>query len=235
MRLSDFTHEKGREARHRLAATVAHFDTDALKLAESGSFHVEPMDFNAIRAADLEALAEMARILGQPGEAEIWLRRVSAIRDAFQAKMVVDGLPYDLEGSGETPIVQASAGQFVTLFGGLPTAEQAERLVQQLQEPRFWTPFPVCTSPATDSTFAPDVYWRGNVWPSINWLVAKGLRRYGYAELAAELGRRGISLLETSGFYEYYQPLSGAGLGGRDYTWATALVDIALDAQAAFD
>lgn len=221
-----FTHEGGRALRHQLAQTIVEADTDVAALTAQGSFSIEPMDYNAIRVADLEALAEMAAALDKPADAERWRDRAETIRVAFRQKMVVDGRPYDLEGAGEQPVVQDSAGQFVTLFGGCPTEAQAAELVAQLQTERFWTPFPVPTSPTDAGTFAPDVYWRGNVWPCVNWLICQGLRRYGYHDLARELAAHGLALLEQSGFREYYHPLTGAGLGGDHFSWATVMLDM---------
>lgn len=233
MGFEQFTHEGGRERRIELAKVVVEHDTDPEALANVGAFIIESMDFNAIRVADLESLAEIAAILGRSDEAAGLLGRASAIREAFQAKMVIDGRPYDLEGADERPVMMDSAGQFITLFGGCPTPEQAELLVSQLQEPRFWTPFPVPTSPTDAPTFAPDIYWRGNVWPSVNWLIFNGLRRYGYHDLAREFAGRSLELLRQSGFWEYYHPLTGAGLGGGTFSWAAAIVDMAATAQEA--
>lgn len=229
MGLTHFTHEGGRSARHDLAHRIVEFDTDAAALAEAGSFYIEPMDYNAIRAADMEALAAMAAALGKPDEARQWSQRVQRVRDAFQAKMIVDGLPCDLEGLAEQPVMPPSAGQVMTLFGGCPTPEQADRLAAMLQKERFWTSFPVPTSPTDAATFQPDVYWRGNVWPSVNWLVYQGLRRYGYHDLADALAERSYALLRQTGFWEYYHPITGAGLGGGVFSWATVMLDMAAD------
>jgi glycogen debranching enzyme len=227
MDLDHFSHEAGRSARLKLAEVLDKYDTDPTTLAEHGCFHVEPMDYNAIRAADMDAMAEIALLLDKPNESANWQRRAEAIREAFRAKMIVDGLPYDLAGLDEQPILQASAGQFVTLFGGCPTLEQAKQLVKQLQQERFWTPFPIPTSPTDAETFAPDTYWRGNVWPCINWLVYQGLLRYGYQELANELAARSLALLQQSGFWEYYHPLTGQGLGGNIFSWSSVILDMA--------
>ncbi len=226
MGFQNFSHEAGRAARLKLAEVIVAHDTDPAALAREGSFMIEPMDYNAIRAADLEGLAEIAAILGKPDEAASLQARVDAIRAAFQSKMIIDGRPYDLEGADERPVVMDSAGQFVTLFGGCPTPEQADRLVNQLREARFWTPFPISTSPTDAPTFAPDTYWRGNVWPCVNWLIFRGLRRYGYDDLARELAERSLDLLEQTGFWEYYHPLTGEGLGGSTFSWAAVMLDM---------
>jgi glycogen debranching enzyme len=151
---------------------------------------------------------------------------VEAVRDGFRSRMIVDGLPYDLMGLEETPILQANAGQFVTLFGGLPTPEQAEQLVCQLQKANFWTAFPITNTPTDSPEYAPEHYWRGNVWPCLNWLIYRGLRRYGYHDLAQELASRSFTLLEQSGFWEYYHPETGQGLGGHTFSWAAVMLDM---------
>lgn len=231
MKIDAFTHEAGRSARHDLARIIVEYDTDALALAEAGSFHLETIDFNAIRAADMETMADIAVILGKPDEAAAWQQRVKQVQQAYQRKMIVgDGeRAYDLEGIAEWRVVQDSAGQLMTLISSLPTEEQVKNLVRQLTEPRFWTPFPVTTTPTDAPAFDPATYWRGNVWSCVNWLIYRGLRRYGYDRVADQLAERSLALLEQSGFWEYYHPLTGEGLGGQAFSWAVVLLDMSFD------
>lgn len=227
MKLETFEHAAGRHARLGLAEQITKYDADARALTEGGWFSVESMDYNAVRVADMEALAKIAEALGKPEDVGMWERRIEAVRRAFQAKMIFNDRPYDLAGSDEQPILQDSAGQFTTLFGGMLTRAQVDGLVNQLRESRFWTPFPITTSPTDDAKFDPETYWRGNVWPCVNWLIYQGLRRYGCDDLADELAARGMGLLEQSGFWEFYHPMTGEGLGGTQFSWATLMVDMA--------
>jgi glycogen debranching enzyme len=224
--LDKYIPEEGRAARIKMVGELIRYDYDPMALAEHGSFHVESLEINAIRAADMEAMSKIAQVLGRPVESARWLDRVEAVRQGFRSKMIVNNLPYDLAGLDEKPILQSNAGQFVTLFGGLPTHDQAERLVRQLQETNFWTSFPITNTPTDSSDFSPADYWRGNVWPCLNWLIYQGLRRYGYDDLANELAARSFALLEKSGFWEYYHPETGEGLGGQEFSWATVILDI---------
>jgi glycogen debranching enzyme len=224
--LDKYVPEAGRAARIKMVKELIRYEYDPVALAEHGCFHVESLEMNAIRAADLEAMAKIAHVLGMPAESSRWLRRADAVREGFRSKMIVDGLPYDLEGLDEKPILQANAGQFVALFGGLPTPEQAERLVWQLQESCFWTAFPITNTPTDSLEYSPEDYWRGNVWPCLNWLIYRGLRRYGYDDLADRLAVRSFALLEQSGFWEYYHPKTGQGLGGKDFSWAAVMLDM---------
>ena len=224
--LDKYIPEEGRAARIKMVEELIRWDYDAIALAERDCFHVESLEINSIRAADLEAMANIAHVLGKPTESAIWLGRAEAVREGFRSKMIVDGLPYDLVGLDETPILQANAGQFVTLFGGLPTYDQAERLVNQLQKSSFWTSFPITNTPTDSPEFSPVDYWRGNVWPCLNWLIYHGLRRYGYDDIADQLAFRSFALLEQSGFWEYYHPETGQGLGGQEFSWAAVILDM---------
>jgi glycogen debranching enzyme len=224
--LEQYIPEAGRAARIQMVEELVRHDYDPTLLAEHGCFHVESLEMNGIRAADMEAMAKIALTLGKPAESTAWLGRAEAVRAGFRSKMLVKGLPYDLAGLDEKPILQANAGQFVTLFGGLPTPEQAEQLVCQLQESNFWTSFPITNTPTDSPEFAPEHYWRGNVWPCLNWLIYQGLRRYGYHDLADELASRSFVLLKQSGFWEYYHPETGQGLGGHSFSWAAVMLDM---------
>ncbi|MCI0713062.1 MAG: hypothetical protein L0154_23100 [Chloroflexi bacterium] len=121
MKLKSFSHEAGRDARLNLARVVTEHEGNAATLAEAGWFSIKTLDFNAIRAADMEAMGKIAVVLGKHHDVEMWQQRVERIRDGFQAKMMFEDRPYDLEDPEEQPIRQDSAGQFITLFGGLPT------------------------------------------------------------------------------------------------------------------
>jgi glycogen debranching enzyme len=226
------TYEEGRLARVTLAARLIEYRCEADALARDGSFCVEALDYNAIRAADLEAVAFIAEALGKESEALMWRQRAATVQNAVQHKMILNGYPYDLEGPDERPVIQESAAQYIALFGGCVTTEQAARLVEQLRQPAHWPVFPVPTTPTSAGAFVPDRYWRGNVWLSVNWLIDMGLRRYGYRQMASQLVERSMALVEQTGFWEYYHPLTGQGLGASPYSWSAIVLDLVARARA---
>ena len=63
-------------------------DYDPIVLAERGGFHVESLEINSIRAADMEAMAKIAEALGKPTESARWFGRVDAMREGFRSKMI---------------------------------------------------------------------------------------------------------------------------------------------------
>ena len=78
-------------------------------------------------------------------------------------------------------------------------------------------------SPA-DPGFQPTRYWRGPVWPILNWVLQRGLERYGYRERAAQVRQAVVDLSRSAGFWEHFDPLTGKGHGGAQFAWTAALV-----------
>jgi len=55
-------------------------------------------------------------------------------------------------------------------------------------------------------------------------MLADGLARNGLADDAEAINADSLALLSAGGFAEYYDPLTGEGLGGRQFTWTAAMV-----------
>ena len=123
---------------------------------------------------------------------------------------------------------------FAPLFAGVATRAQAERLVAEwLRDPgRFGGAFPVAGTPHEDPASLDNEYWRGRVWPPLNYIVYRGLRRYGYDEDAACVARAGDEMFRRSWddggrSYENFNQRTGEGGDSPDaepfYTWGTLL------------
>jgi alpha,alpha-trehalase len=61
------------------------------------------------------------------------------------------------------------------------------------------------------------------VWVIVNWLAAEGLARYGFDGHADALREMTCELVRAAGDSEYYDPRTGAGIGGRGFSWSAAL------------
>ncbi len=78
--------------------------------------------------------------------------------------------------------------------------------------------------------FSPVQYWRGPVWINIDWFLMHGLANYGYSEQAERLRQTIVNLCQEQGFYEYYDPITGAGQGSDLFSWTAALLlDVLMD------
>lgn len=230
MRLSaDPTDDEARLARKDLVARLIAYDCDAAALAHDGYFYVESVDFNAIRAFDLLALADIADALSKADDAAGWRAKAGQVQAAITAKMLDDdGHLCDLDGLSERPITEPTAGEFVTLCGAGLSQSQAAGLAARLTHADYWPRYPVPTSPVSAALFRPDRYWRGNVWLQLNWLIWHGLRKYGFHAEADDLAQRSLALVAAQGFHEYFNPLTGAGHGSFPHSWSALVLDMLL-------
>ncbi|MDE2979878.1 MAG: trehalase family glycosidase [Gemmatimonadota bacterium] len=183
------------------------------------------VDLCSYRALDLECLARIGRILGDPAEAD----RLEAERRRLVAGMnrvlwsESAGLYLDELPGGHSPRVAAS--NFLPLIAGVPSARRARRMVGVLRDPaRFWGEWVLPTISRDDPAFDDQQYWRGSIWPPMNYLVLQGLRRYGFDELASELAWKGALMfladLRRTGFCrENFDARNGRGRGHRFQSW----------------
>ena len=72
--------------------------------------------------------------------------------------------------------------------------------------------------------FESERYWRGPVWSIMNYMISHGLEHEGEYSLAKRIKDDTIKLIEVSGMYEYFNPHTGKGLGGHDFSWTAAIL-----------
>ena len=91
--------------------------------------------------------------------------------------------------------------------------------------PNLRWPLPPSTSPE-EPEFHPRSYWRGPVWPVMNWLLWWSLVKAGEKGRAIQLRNHGLAQLSDGRFGEYYEPFTGEPLGSDEQSWTAA---VALD------
>jgi hypothetical protein len=128
---------------------------------------------------------------------------------------------------------------------GLPDLpeEIGRRLVEEhlLNRREFLTPVAPPSVAIGEPSYEPDGgrgpirrYWRGPTWVNAAWLLWLGLRRLGYNDAAQRMASGLIGAVEREGLREYYDPLTGKGLGAKDFAWSGLIAELAdPDPQAA--
>jgi len=118
----------------------------------------------------------------------------------------------------------------------------ARRLVEEhlLDPEQFWLPVPPPSVSASEPSFSVNDrflglrrYWRGPTWVNSAWLVWMGLLRLGYEEQAADLAGRLIGAVARAGLREYYHPITGRGMGARDFAWSALAAELIAQDPAA--
>ena len=184
------------------------------------------VDLCSYRALDLESLSEIATIVGDPSTAQRLradcrrlARAMNRVLWSEAAGLYLDELPSGLS-------TRVAASNFLPLTAGIPDARQARRLLAALSDPtRFWGDFVLPTISRDDPAFSDQQYWRGSIWPPMNYLVLQGLRRYGFDALAAELAEKGAAMFladrrRTGWCRENFDARTGEGQGRRFQSWA---------------
>ena len=74
--------------------------------------------------------------------------------------------------------------------------------------------------------FRENFYWRGPCWLNTAYFAIRGLFDYGYKELALELTHNILNWCSNNSdhIYEYYNPITGKGLGAKDFGWSSTFI-----------
>jgi hypothetical protein len=203
-------------------------DYDESRIREICPFLIQDPLFNSILCRANESLGRIAEIIGaSPQPPRVWAERTEA---AIRTKLWHDQHSmfdaYDLV-SGKLIEVDTAAG-FMPLYAGAPTREQAEQLYHRLNSASFCALHQgnCYTIPNYDTAktgFDRSNYWRGPIWININWMLAQGLRRYGYTLKADSLQKDLLQLPVRFGFHEYFDSFDGTGYGSDNFSWTAAL------------
>jgi glycogen debranching enzyme len=88
------------------------------------------------------------------------------------------------------------------LYTRIASSERAELVAQTLLGEDFFTGWGVRTLGRNEVRYNPISYHNGSVWPHDNGLIAAGLSRYGFKDLA---GKILLGLLDVSGFVDLHR------------------------------
>lgn len=191
---------------------------------------IEPF-MNAVYADGWDAIAMMHRMLDQHNEAQsaedVRDQTVRALNDLCWNESLVRWI-YLRGAERETEQTLAVGSIFPIIINGQDSEKVSEVVKRHLtNENEFWTPYPVPSVAVSEPTFDPEgesTIWRGPVCMNLNWLLARGLRRHGFANVAEEIEAKSIDMISRD-FREFYSPLTGRGMRGTDFGWATVAVD----------
>ena len=170
------------------------------------------IDFSTYFALDTKCLAYIYNELKDKENAEKWEKISQRFTDNIQNLLwsEKDGVYYDRLFSGKlTGVLTPSS--FLPMFANIPTKEQAEKMVKVLTDKTLlWSEAPLASISQQDPRFSNDM-WRGGVWVNINYFIIKGLRYYGYFDIAEELRTKTLDMLnkwykKTGCIFEFFDP-----------------------------
>ncbi len=202
-------------------------DYDQDSILSTCPFNIQPVLFNTLLYMDLEAHIKIAEIVNADcSEIMLWkLQLKSGIQNKLWKYKIGRYVDYDLHD--QSLIICDTLANYAPLAAGIPNENQADRLFKILRsEDGYWPAngYPLPTVSLSAAEYDPDKYWRGPVWINTNWLMIQTFQKYGYLDEAQKLLRLSLQLVAENGFYEYFNPFSGNGLGADQFSWTAALV-----------
>ncbi|MGE3876579.1 MAG: amylo-alpha-1,6-glucosidase [Parvibaculaceae bacterium] len=205
---------------------------------ESRTLDCEDVGLNSLVCLDCEMLAKMAGALGHVADARK--------HDAIAAKMRRKIGKHFWDDKRKIFANRLWSGDFVRsvaptsfypLLCGAASKEQQKHLLKHLEDAKkFGGTFGLPSVSRDDPALADNVYWRGRIWPILNWLTWNGLERAGEFAAADRLAEKGWRLFlgsweERRLSPENYHPETGEGLDQPDtdpfYSWSALLPFIA--------
>ncbi len=206
--------------------------------AESRTLDSEDVGLNCLYCLDCEMLAHITTVLGRDDEAKAHAKRALEMRRKIGAHFWDSERAIFANRLWSGKFVKSLAPtSFYPLLCAAASREQIAALLRHLDDPKtFGGAYGLPSVSRDDPASADNVYWRGRIWPILNWLVWNGLKRAGADAPAAHLSAKGWDLFTRSWrdrrlCPENYHAVSGEGLDQPDtdpfYSWSALLPFIA--------
>jgi hypothetical protein len=203
---------------------------DGPEIAEQSPFLVQDCMMNAILIKSNDSLINIGMRFGfDVSQVEEWQ---ALSKENFNRKFwneeIQSFVSYDQRGGYQ--MAHKEIGGLVALFAETATQEQSKKLSDYL-----WSihnrGFYLCPSFDVDSPlFDSKRYWRGPVWPQMNWMIYEGLLKYQYTDLAEIVKADLIELVSKLGFFEYFESEKSLadtctkGYGGNNFSWTASSI-----------
>jgi len=193
---------------------------------------VQGVLFNAILCKAEKDLGKIAETIGE--NSALHFENAKKISMAINKKLwnEENGLYYNYDVVSDKHIFKDTIFSYFPLYAEICSKNQANTLIDNLKTHCYCAADKKCMEiPSYDmcqADFNGEFYWRGPIWFNINWYLIKGLRFYGETELAEWIETSILKLVVDNGFYEYFEPETGKGLGADGFSWTASLfIDLA--------
>lgn len=197
---------------------------------------IQDVGLNGLYIADCRALAEIADVIGRAGEA----RELRSRAERFSGEIErlwdpTTGLYLNRRTDTGEASRRISPTMFYPLIGRVPDAGRASGMVARhlLDPAEFGGEFALPSIARSDPSFPRQAYWRGAVWPPLNFLVYLGLRNYDLPRARRDLADKSMAIFmrewRRKGYVsENYSALTGTGDDPRltstpFYTWGVLM------------
>ena len=195
---------------------------DTSLILQKPPFAIEDLTFNCLFIRANQHLLNIAKEIERPLPSFL-LSNIRKSQEALEQLWDEDeGMYFSRNIVTGNFLKEISISSLLPIYSGVISDDRADKIVSHIKD--FDVPYPIPSVPPSSSWFNPMRYWQGPSWVNINWLMIDGLNRYGYKDLAEDIINKTLQMVDNSGFYEYYNPLTGEPAGVYNFSWTAALV-----------
>ncbi len=198
---------------------------DQRRLTDEGPFLMaDPNIHFILLRADKDLLA-MAHVLGRPSvtrdQISSWIAKAEAATDYLWNEdlgaFTVRDVHTDTFSDG------FSNSSALCFYADTGTAHQRARVLENLNRVAQKVEYLLPSWDPDAPGFEAQRYWCGPLWPQMNYMTSLGLAEQGEPELAQKIRDDLCRAIEKSGFWECFNPLSGEGCVGANFSWTAAV------------
>lgn len=197
-------------------------DAEAKYIYRTNTINLNLVCRNTLYALNAEFLAMIAKELGFDDDYNYFRKDYEKMKEKINEYFWDDNTGMYLnrfwKEYGGKFSHRKSPTTFFALAAGIPSRNQAMRLVHEhlLNESEFWGDYVLPTISRDDPAFSGQYYWRGVIWPPMNYFTYEGLKRYGFDEIAAELAKKSYHMIlrewdRQNYLWENYNSITGEG------------------------
>lgn len=189
---------------------------------DAWSVDQESVDLNAYLAFECKYLRKFAKILGMEFDGPDYSSRVA---DYFFDKKI--NFFCDRRLSDGSFIEEPGCEAYTALWTKTATQAQVDSMMPTLLNPqKFSTYIPFPTIAADNPKYDPHGYWRGPIWLDQTYMAIRGLRNYGYQELADKYTLQVLDRLQGlkqgAPIHENYGTHTGERLKAPNFSWSAS-------------
>ncbi|WP_051248149.1 MGH1-like glycoside hydrolase domain-containing protein [Inquilinus limosus] len=167
---------------------------------ETRTLRCEDVGLNSLLAFDAEVLSWIAAELGDQAAAAAHAETAARTRAKIGAELWDEsrGIFANRLWSGEF-VRSLGPTSFYPLICGAASPGQIQQLLAHLEDPAtFGGEFVIPGTTRDDPAAKDNSYWRGRIWPPLNWMVWHGLRRNGFEAEAIKLAEDSLRLFRRA-------------------------------------
>ncbi len=203
---------------------------------KKNTLELQDVGLTSLVIADSLALAEMADLLGRELDAGELRDRAASLASHMEPLWDEQvGLYLNHRTDTDTASRRLSPTLFYPLLAGIPDERRADKMVTDhlLNPDEFWGRWVIPSIARNDPSFQKQRYWKGAIWPPLNFLTYLSLRQAGFPDVATELAQKSRQLLlsewQRKGYVsENYSSITGTGdderlSSDRFHSWGALL------------